>query len=74
MFEILTGKTQEHLVEIEGINRLIHKDALGAFNQLKSDATAAGFDFYLTSSFRAYEDQLRIWNEKADGIRNLQDA
>lgn len=73
MFKILTGKTQEHLVEIPNINRMIHKDAFNDFIKLKTAAEDAGFNFYITSSFRTFEDQLRIWNEKAEGKRMLLD-
>lgn len=50
-----------------------HPEALISFNKLKETALQDGHDICLISSFRSYEAQLRIWNEKAQGKRALLD-
>ncbi len=69
--DILTGKTKEHFIFDEAINRYFHKDIYEDFLKLKARAKEDGFDLYVTSSFRGFDDQLRIWNEKAQGKRKL---
>lgn len=74
MNSILTGQSENHLVDIPGIPRKIHKDALGDFLLLKEAATKAGLDMYIASSFRDYASQMSIWVEKAAGNRVLLDS
>lgn len=71
--EILLGKTNEHLVPLEGTNFLIHHLMLHDFLKLQKDARAAGFDLTIISAFRDYKRQLFIWNAKARGERPLFD-
>lgn len=71
--EILTGKTTEHLVPLEGTKFLIHKQMLYDFLRLQKDAAADGFDLKIISAFRDFERQLKIWNSKASGERQLMD-
>lgn len=73
MYEELCGKTKDHLIYLSDINRYFHQDVASSFLILKEKAALAGFDFYVTSSFRNFSDQLRIWNEKARGKRTLLD-
>ena len=40
---------------------------------LQQDAQQAGFDLKIISAFRSYDDQVKIWNEKATGKRALLD-
>ena len=71
--EILLGKTTEHLVPLEGTKFLIHKSMLHDFLKLQRDAQNAGFDLQVISAFRDYDRQLKIWNAKARGERQLID-
>ena len=71
--DILLGKTNEHLVPVEGTKFLVHKDMLKDFLRLKRDAALEGFDLQMASAFRDFERQLKIWNLKAIGERTILD-
>lgn len=71
--DILLGKTTEHLVPLEGTKYFIHHMMLRDFLRLQKDATEDGFDLQIISAFRDYERQLKIWNAKASGQRQLID-
>ncbi len=71
--DLLLGKTQEHLVCLEGTNHLLHKDMLRDFLRLREDARDAGFELSVASAFRDYQRQESIWNAKASGQRPLLD-
>jgi len=71
--DILLGKTQEHLVPLEGTKYLVHHQMLKDFLKLQQSAMHAGFDLQIASAFRDYERQLKIWNAKASGERQLLD-
>ena len=71
--EILLGKTTEHLVPLEGTKFLLHKDMLKDFLRLQRDAAQEGFNLQLASAFRDFERQLKIWNSKASGERQILD-
>ena len=71
--DILLGKTTEHLVPLEGTKFLIHSQMREDFLRLQKKALQAGFDLQITSAFRDYERQLKIWNTKARGERALMD-
>jgi len=66
----LTGQTRDHLcspddAEIFGV--YIHCDVVTPFRKLQAQALRQGFDLQILSGFRSFEDQLSIWNRKADG-------
>lgn len=71
--DILLGKTTEHLVPLEGTKFFLHKDMLKDFLRLQRDASEAGFNLQLASAFRDYDRQLKIWNLKASGERQILD-
>jgi LAS superfamily LD-carboxypeptidase LdcB len=71
--DILLGKTTEHLVSLEGTKYFIHHLMLKDFLRLQNEARHEGFDLQIISGFRDYERQLRIWNLKASGERQLLD-
>lgn len=71
--EILKGITTEHLVELQGTNILLHHQVIKDFLRLKKDAYNDGFDLQILSGFRDFERQLKIWNLKASGGRQLVD-
>lgn len=70
---ILTGRTDTHLVSLEGSTTRVHRDMAPAFRALRDEAATAGFDLRIVSAFRDYATQLRIWNDKATGKRPLLD-
>lgn len=71
MKNILTGKTQEHLVMDEESGLLIHQQVQPAIATLRDEALKAGFILKMTSAFRGFDQQLSIWNNKALGLRTL---
>lgn len=71
--DILLGKTREHLVPLEGTKFLVHHHMLHDFLKLQQEARNAGFDLQVASAFRDYDRQLKIWNAKAKGERQLLD-
>lgn len=73
MKDILTGKTQDHLVLDEKSQLFIHKEMLNSLNALRDAASSARFDLALASAFRGFDHQLKIWNNKAQGLRPLLD-
>jgi len=74
MKNIVTGKTQDHLVLDEESNLLIHKEAIASLKTMREEAVAAGFSLKLASGFRSFDQQLNIWNKKALGLRPLLDS
>ncbi|MEP5566739.1 MAG: M15 family metallopeptidase [Halioglobus sp.] len=60
----LTGRDESHLLTLSDGHRL-HPQAAAAFAGLQEDASAAGFELAIASSFRSYERQLAIFNGKA---------
>ena len=74
MTELLTGKTQDHLVRFHKTEFFIHKDVLTPLENLFSTARAIrGFDLKIASSYRSFEAQKNIWNAKASGARPIYD-
>lgn len=71
--DILLGKTNEHLVPLEGTKYFIHHQMLTDFLRLQKDAREDGFDLQIASAFRDYDRQLKIWNLKATGERPVLD-
>ena len=72
--EILTGKTEVHLIQFRKTQLLVHKEVLAPLDNLFSTARAIrGFDLKIASSFRSYESQKNIWNAKATGQKPIFD-
>lgn len=71
--DILLGKTQDHLVLLEGTRVALHKDMLRDFGRLRALAKEEGFALEVASGFRSYERQQLIWDAKARGERKLLD-
>ena len=70
----LTGRARTHVVQRDDLGAAIHPEALDAFLAMKADAAHAGIDIAITSAFRDFEAQQRIWNLKWSGQRTLYDA
>ncbi|QUM77664.1 M15 family metallopeptidase [Moritella sp. 24] len=69
----LSGQTQSHVIEVPSQPRFIHQQVLPAFQQLQVKAKQAGFALTIVSSFRSFEQQLSIWNNKFSGLRPILD-
>lgn len=69
----LTGRSRRHVVWIEEPRCVLHADAAAAFTRLCRAARRAGLDPAAASSFRDFDTQVRIWNEKWNGRRPLYD-
>jgi LAS superfamily LD-carboxypeptidase LdcB len=69
----LTGRARTHIVEVDAPRCLLHRDAVQPFLAMHAAAGVAGIDLVPVSSFRDFDAQLRIWNEKYRGERTLYD-
>ena len=72
--DLLTGKSSAHLVPFQESKFLVHHEMNQALENLFKAGQDAGFDLRLASSFRSYEAQKTIWNEKIQGIRPILDS
>ncbi len=70
---LLTG-CDDALIDHASLERPVHRELVPAFIRLRERARAAGFDLAIASGYRNYARQLRIWNEKASGLRPLFDS
>jgi LAS superfamily LD-carboxypeptidase LdcB len=67
----LTGLSSEHVIAIADPPCTLHQVAADAMLQLRAAAVNSGIDLAPVSSFRGFEQQLAIWNEKFTGLRPL---
>jgi LAS superfamily LD-carboxypeptidase LdcB len=70
----LTGRARSHVIQCDDLAAAIHADALEPFLAMKADAARDGVDVAITSAFRDFEAQQRIWNLKWRGERPLYDS
>lgn len=70
--DVLTGRDDSNL-DYSLFPSGLHHGAVAAFERLQQAARSAGFDMAIASSFRSFDRQLLIWNEKAAGRRPLYD-
>lgn len=74
MKEILTGRTDNHIIYSNHFKTSIHKDIEQPLRLLQQQAmNEEGIDLQIISGFRSYQKQLDIWNAKARGERQLLD-
>jgi LAS superfamily LD-carboxypeptidase LdcB len=69
----LTGRARTHVVQCDELGAAMHPAVLDAFLAMKADAARAGHDISITSGFRDFSAQERIWNMKWRGERPLYD-
>lgn len=67
--ELLLGLNEAHLIEIPELGCRVHHALLSPLMSLQARAADAGFAFKVASSYRSFERQLLIWNNKARGLR-----
>jgi LAS superfamily LD-carboxypeptidase LdcB len=70
----LTGQSTTELVALRDGDFLVHRQMHDSLSQMFTDAQAEGFELALASSFRSFETQKKIWNEKASGKRPVLDS
>ncbi len=69
----LTGRTRGHVRELQEPPCTLHPEAARAFLALRAAAALDGLDLTPASSFRDFERQRTIWNDKFLGRRPLLD-
>lgn len=69
----LCGQSEAHLMREPESGFLMHSRVIEPFIELRAEARAAGFDLAIASSFRSFERQCLIWNDKANGRRPVLD-
>lgn len=69
----LTGRARTHVVQCDDLRAALHADVLQAFLDMKTDAARVGLDIEITSAFRDFQAQQRIWDMKYRGERQLYD-
>lgn len=72
--DFLTGKTTDQLTPFGEGGFLVHKQMHDGLSKLFDAAKEAGFELALSSAFRSFELQKKIWNEKALGLRPVLDS
>jgi LAS superfamily LD-carboxypeptidase LdcB len=70
----LTGRSRAHIVELEEPRCSLHRQVVEPFRALRAAALGAGIDLLPVSSFRDFDRQLAIWNDKCRGARPLLDG
>jgi LAS superfamily LD-carboxypeptidase LdcB len=69
--EQLTGRVRSHVLDLPESDCVLHPDAAAAFLDLRAAASQSDIDLVAVSSFRTFERQLLIWNDKFHGRRAL---
>jgi len=60
---IALGLTSQHLGEVSN-DHFLHQSVIPAWKSLKEHALKDGFELTIVSSYRSFERQLTIWNNK----------
>lgn len=74
--EQLTGCSSSHLVELSELQQpgfWLHPAALPAWRALITAASKDGIELQPVSTFRSYQQQARIWQQKCSGERPVYD-
>lgn len=71
--ESLTGRSREHIVELQEPRCALHRDVVVPFLRMRAAAAEDGIDLLPVSSFRDFDRQVLIWNAKVRGERELLD-
>ncbi len=70
----LLGLDESFLVHAPELKSQLHPETLAAVLDLRARAAKFDFDLRIASSFRNFERQLLIWNNKALGLRPVLDS
>jgi LAS superfamily LD-carboxypeptidase LdcB len=71
--EQLTGRVRSHVLDQPESGCILHPDAAAAFQGLRAAARQSDIDLAPVSTFRSFQQQLTIWNDKFHGRRPLLD-
>jgi LAS superfamily LD-carboxypeptidase LdcB len=69
----LTGRASTHVVRVAEPRAVLHPATAAALARMRAAALRDGLDLAPASSFRDFDTQVRIWNEKWTGRRALLD-
>jgi LAS superfamily LD-carboxypeptidase LdcB len=72
--EQLTGRVRSHVIQVAEPACMLHPDAAAAFLAMRAAAASSAIDLFPSSTFRDFQRQLAIWNDKFNGRRPLLDA
>jgi LAS superfamily LD-carboxypeptidase LdcB len=72
--EQLTGRVRTHVLDLPEFGSILHPEAAKAFLGLRAAAMQSDIDLVPVSTFRNFQHQLTIWNDKFNGRRALLDA
>jgi LAS superfamily LD-carboxypeptidase LdcB len=70
----LTGRARTHVTQRDDLGAAIHPEALECFLTMKEEGAREGLDIAITSGFRDFAAQQRIWDLKWSGQRPLFDS
>ncbi len=70
----LTGRARTHVVQVSEPSFTAHPHVIDAFLTMRREALLVGIELSPHSSFRNFDTQLGIWNDKFLGKRPLYDA
>ena len=71
-FEV-TGRARTHVTQVDAPRFAAQPTVVRAFMAMRAEAEKDGIDLMPFSTFRDYETQLRIWNQKFTGKKPLYD-
>lgn len=74
LLDFLTGKTTDQFVLFNDTKHLVHKEMNNDLKKMFEAASKDGFDLDITSSYRSYETQKKIWDNKALGLKPVLDS
>lgn len=74
MKQLLLGLDERELIELPALQCRVHRALETPLLDLHTRAAAAGFDLRIASSYRSFERQRMIWNNKALGLRPVLDT
>src|SRR3954447_1988680 len=69
----LTGRATTHVIDLADLKCSLHYEAIASFLAMRDAAAVEGIDLRARSSFRDFDTQLLIWNQKWNGERPLYD-
>jgi LAS superfamily LD-carboxypeptidase LdcB len=69
----LTGRARTHVIDLIDPVGTLHYEVVASFLSMRDAAAVEGIDLRARSSFRDFDTQLGIWNQKWKGERPLYD-
>ena len=69
----LMGRARTHVIDLSEPVCTLHYEVIASFLSMRDAAAIEGIDLRARSSFRDFDTQLLIWNQKWNGERPLYD-